>query len=251
MISIPQAINNDQEVDIVLVGITNPFVIVGTPATYWLLIMDKSTDEDDKYKNDCALYYLSGTTSFGSHPAPYLSLFRIQTSEGANERALGGSDDYNLHFGIVFDESATALSVETKENQQGKFFVYFPPQYMNFPTQDLVTGGSAGEITCSLFTISAASGDMEADLTATVKDSACTWNNTIDPRGNALQFDAGDQTYVNLNAGGTGVEYVLQLKAVGNPFNGVKRTRDAAAIDVAYPDPTPYNYLDAIKWKTY
>ena len=45
-------------------------------------------------------------------------------------------------------------------------------------------------------------------------------------------------------------EYVLELTKVQNPYSGVKRSRQGA-LDVELLDPTPANYTDPIKWKTY
>ena len=78
--------------------------------------MDKSIDLTDKYKDDSALYYMTAGVTFKTYAAPHLSLFRIQTLEGVNNRDLGGADLYNIHFGVVFDEATTTLSVQTKTN---------------------------------------------------------------------------------------------------------------------------------------
>lgn len=128
---------------------------------------------------------MTGSQTLGTQPLPYLDLFRIQTSEtGDTDRALAGSDTLNIHFGVVFDESSD-YQVATKVANEGKFFVHFPPQYEILPVAQVVGGATGSELTCKLFEVFAATGDLTSDDTSIV-DGTCTWNYTIDPRGNSL-----------------------------------------------------------------
>ena len=136
-----------------------------------------------------------------------MDLFRIQTSEdGDNDRSLGRNDLFNIHFGVVFDESSV-YSVETKAENQGKFIVNFPPQYEVLPMSKIISGEIGTELTCKLFEVDAANGDLANDATPIV-DGTCNWNYTIDKRGNSLQFDIGDMAYTHLS-NSLLIDYVL------------------------------------------
>jgi hypothetical protein len=120
------------------------------------------------------------------------------------------------------------------------------------PTGQAVAGKASEEISVSLYTVTAASGNLAEDASADQENVACTWNYTIDPRGNSLEFNpSSDLTLDPVNSAGTYIEYVLQIQSAPAPFAGVERTRTSTAIDVEYPDPTPLDYTDAMKWYTY
>lgn len=181
------------------------------------------------------------------HALPLLDLYRVTTPEGENNRALASSDNYKFYFGVAFDEDTTSNVVEldSSESKDSKFFVFFPPEYQMIPVADVVDGASQTEYDCSLYRQDAASGDLDETATTSVEDLKCKFNYEIDPLGNALEFSGLTYTFKNLD-GTSYYDYVLYVKNVQNPFDG--SVRASSELDVSFPDPTPYDSEDAIKW---
>ena len=57
MMMLTEDLSEGTEVDVTVVGIKAP---LATQPAFHLLIMDKSADEGDRFRDDTALYYLKG-----------------------------------------------------------------------------------------------------------------------------------------------------------------------------------------------